>query len=134
MPIYTSTEQFYACMGQVIDSIQQHTPAAAAAVSQARVIVRMRLTDPLAEITMNGRLKPVDIRYGPTKMRADLEMQLTADTLHSLLLDELSIKQAVARGMIKVRGPVWKLAPMGRVIEAGRAFYPDVLRNCAQGG
>ena len=51
-------------------------------------------------------------------------MELSGDTLHRLLLHEITTKKAMAGGLIKVRGPAWKLSPLIGVIQAGREFYP----------
>ena len=60
---------------------------------------------------------------------ADLEMELSGDTLHRLLLHEITTKKAMAGGLIKVRGPAWKLSPLLGVIQAGREFYPQALQK-----
>ncbi len=35
----------------------------------------------------------------------------------------------LASGLIKVRGPAWKLSPLIGVIQAGREFYPQALQK-----
>jgi hypothetical protein len=39
------------------------------------------------------------------------------------------MKKAMGRGLIKVRGPAWKLRPLIDLIHAGRMHYPEVLRQ-----
>jgi len=129
MPFYPSPDHLYSALGQTLTRAQTHAPNAAAAVIQSRLIIQMRFTEPQAELLVNGRKDPFQIEYGPTKLRPELELRLPADTFHQILLQELEIKAAVAHGIIKVRGPVWKLASFGPVIEAGREVYPMVLRD-----
>ena len=129
MPFYPTPDHFYTSIGQTLTRAQTHAPDAARAVINAKLIIQMRFTDPLAELLVNGRKTPFQIEYGPTKLRPQLELHLAADTFHHILLQELEIKTAVSRGMIKVRGPVWKLVSFGPVIEAGQQVYPRVLRD-----
>jgi hypothetical protein len=129
MPFYATPDHFYASIGETLTRAQTHAPKAAAAVIQSKLIIQMLFTDPQAELLVNGRRTPCQIEYGPTKLRPELELRLAADTFHQILLQELEIKTAVSRGMIKVRGPIWKLASFGAVIEAGQQVYPLVLRD-----
>jgi hypothetical protein len=128
MPFYPTPDHLYTSLGQTLTRAQTHAPDAARAVINARLIIQMRFTDPQAELLVNGRKTPFQIEYGPTKLRPELELHLTADTFHQILLQELEIKTAVARSLIKVRGPVWKLSSFGPVIEAGQQVYPSVLQ------
>lgn len=129
MPFYSSPDHLYTSLGETLTRAQTHAPDAADAVINAKLIIQMRFTDPLAELLVNGRKTPFQVEYGPTKLRPELELNLAADTFHQILLQELEIKTAVARGLIKVRGPVWKLTSFGPVIEAGQQVYPFVLKD-----
>lgn len=134
MPFYSSSDHLYTSLGQTLTRAQTHDPNAARAVINARLIIQMRFTDPLAEVLVNGRKTPFEIEYGSTKLRPELELNLAADTFHQILLQQMEIKTAIARGLIKVRGPVWKLASFGPVIEAGQQVYPLVLQELGYSG
>jgi hypothetical protein len=129
MPFYTNCDRLYACLGDVLTRIQREAPQAAENVSESRLLIRLKCTAPASEILINGRRRPFQTSFGPSPMRPDLEMELAADTLHQLLLHELSTKKAVASGLIKVRGPAWKLSPLIGIIQAGRSVYAEVLRK-----
>lgn len=129
MPFFTSSDHFYSAIGETLNRAQTHAPHAAQAVIQSRLMIQMIFSDPQAEMLVNGRKTPFQIEYGPIKLRPELELRLPADTFHQILLQELEIKTAVSRGLIKVRGPVWKLASFGPVIEAGQQVYPLVLQD-----
>jgi hypothetical protein len=101
-------------------------------VLKNRLSVKFKLTGPTAEVVLDGRQRRVQLAFGPTAGRPDLEAELATDTLHQLLLDELSIKKAMAQGLIRVRGPAWKLSVLIDVIKAGRRFYPDIVKRQAE--
>jgi hypothetical protein len=134
MPFYATSDHFYTSIGETLTRAQSHDPDAAGAVTQSKLIIQMRFTGPQAELLVNGRKNPFQIEYGPTRLRSELELRLAADTFHQILLQELGIKTALSRGMIKARGPVWKLASFGPVIEAGQEVYPQVLRDLGYAG
>lgn len=129
MPFYPTSEHLYTSLGQTLTRAQTHAPQAAEALIQSRLIIQMRFTGPQAELLVNGRKNPFQLEYGPTQLRPELELHLAADTFHQILLRQLAIKAAASRGLIKVRGPVWKLASFGPMIEAGQQVYPFVLQD-----
>ena len=42
---------------------------------------------------------------------------------------ELSLKKAMGNGLLKVRGPVWKVTVLADVFYRGRAIYPQILKD-----
>jgi len=129
MTLFEDADQFYACMRALFARIEEEEPTAGDAVWASRLVIRLRCTAPAAEITLNGRQRPVQVRYGPTNLRSDLDIELAADTLHRILLGELSLKKALANGRLKVRGPAWKTFALADLFRRGQAIYPQVLRE-----
>lgn len=129
MPVFSSSEQLYSCAQAVFDRVQAEKPNAADAVFDARLLIRFRCTEPAAEILINGRRRPVDVVYGPVKLRPELDVDLRADTLHEILLGELSLAKALASKAMKVRGPAWKTLALADLFFHAQAIYPDVLKE-----
>ena len=69
MPVYQSAEQLYETLMLLFESVHTQDPAAALAVSKSRLIIRLRLSSPNAEVVINGRKNPPDIVYGSTSLR-----------------------------------------------------------------
>ncbi len=129
MPFYKNAEQIYAVMQGLMDHMRHETPNPVDTLSSSRLNVRILLADPDAEITFDGRKRPVDVAYGPANGRATLEISMTADHMHRILLDEYSIKKGFSSGELKVRGPVWKAMSFAETFEKGRKYYPQVLQE-----
>lgn len=129
MTFYTNAEQITAVMQALFESMRGMTPDPVDALVSSHMVFRINLTDPEAHITINSRKRPVTIEYGSTNGRADLEIGMTAETLHLILLDEYSIKQGFSNGELKVRGPIWKALSFADIFQKGRAFYPQVLKD-----
>ncbi len=127
MAFFEDSQQLYACARALLGRVQDQHPDAADAILASRLVIRLSTTDPDVEITINGRRRPVQISYGPVKLRPTLDIQMEADTLHRILLGEQSLKKAFAGGLLKVRGPVWKTADLAPLFAHGRQIYPQVL-------
>ena len=129
MTFYTDAEQIYTIMQALFESMSSMTPDPVDALVSSHIVFRINLTDPDAHITINGRKRPVTIDYGATNGRADLEIGMTAETLHLILMDEYSIKQGFSNGDLTVRGPIWKALSFADIFQKGRSFYPQVLKD-----
>ena len=133
MPVYETSDQFYATLRQLFERVREETPNPVDALVSTRLAIRLQLSQPQAVITIYGRRRPVEIAYGNSspisQQRADLEAELTADTLHYILLDELSLKKAIANRQLKVRGPVWRTKPLAEILDQGKKHYPQILRE-----
>jgi hypothetical protein len=129
MAFYADTGQFYAAMQALFDRIQDGDPGAADAILASRLIICLRLVEPAAEIWINGRQRPIQITFDSSHLRPTLDIELAADTLHRIMLGEQSMTKALAAGLLKVRGPVWKATALADLFRQGQALYPQVLRE-----
>ena len=129
MAVFRDSEQFYSCIQTFLTAIQEHDPGAADAILASHMIMRLRTSNPEGEIALNGRKRPLQVSYGPAGLRPTLDIEMTADTLHAILLNELSLKKALANGQLKVRGPIWKAQALADLFYQGRDIYPQILRE-----
>jgi hypothetical protein len=129
MAFFTDSGQLYACAKALFTQIEEEDPGASDAILASHLVIRLHCTEPDAEFTLNGRRRPVQFTYGPAKVRPTMDIELAADTLHRILLNELSLKKAMGNGLLKVRGPVWKVTVLADVFYRGRAIYPQILED-----
>lgn len=131
MPTFASADKLYACLKPVFDRIQTEAPASLAGFVKAKVLLRLKATAPAAEIWLDSRKPALQITFGAATHRPDLDVEIAADNLHLILLDQLSTKKAMGEGKIKVKGPITKMPVVIEVIKAARPFYPEAAK--AQG-
>jgi hypothetical protein len=93
------------------------------------MVIRLRCTHPSATVTINGRKRPLETVFGDSRLRPTLDIELEADTLHQIMLGEISMKRALAQGKLRVKGPVWKASALGDLFHRGQAIYPKVLQE-----
>jgi hypothetical protein len=129
MTYFSNSEQIYRIMKALFERMGGLAPDPVDALVSSHLVVRIKLTAPDAQITINGRKRPVSIDYGVVNGRADLEIGMKSETLHLILLDEYSIKQGFSNGELKVRGPIWKALSFVDIFKRGRAYYPQILKD-----
>jgi hypothetical protein len=129
MAVFESSDQLYETLKILFSRIAKDKPDSAAAVSKSRLYLRLRTTSPATEVNFNGRQNPLQITYGPSTVRPDIELELPAEMLHDILLGITPLKKVVASGKFKVRGPVWKAFVLEDIFHTGQSIYPDILRQ-----
>jgi hypothetical protein len=126
MPVFADATQLYRCTEELFARVQEQDPQATDTILASRLVIRLRSKAPDAEITMDGRRRPVQTTFGPSPLRPTLDIELAGDTLHRVLSGTLSLKQAVANGLLKVQGPVWKTQALADLFRHGQAIYPQL--------
>lgn len=129
MAIYKDSQQLYNCAEAFFTRLRETYPQAEDAVKKAKALIRVNCTDPDVQLLINGRRNPVEIEYGSTKIRPEVDIEMSSDTLHKILLGELSLPKAVTSRQMKVKGPVWKTFGLAELFERGQEIYPDILRE-----
>jgi hypothetical protein len=129
MSIYASDAQLYACFQSLFGTIEGHDPKAADALLKASLAITFNCTSPTASITIDARRAPVQLAYGPTPVKPTIEVGLTADTLHCLLLGEMRLTKAIGSDLVDLKGPVWKTLSLADIFHYAQQFYPGVLQN-----
>lgn len=128
MAIYANAEQFYAVMKEVFDFVVQH-PQHIDSFTRSNLVIRMRTTQPEAEILLDGRQPPLQVFFGPTPGLANLEISLTADLLHAMWLGKESTHKAFFTGRIRTSGNLLKAMQLGDVFQEAERIYPTVARK-----
>jgi hypothetical protein len=129
MAVYSDAEQLYTYVRALFALIAEKNPAAADAVLASRLVIRLHCTEPDAEITLNGRQRPLETMFGPTRLRPTLDIELAPNTLHAIMLGELGLRKALADGLLEVRGPVWKAKALADLFQQAQELYRQVLRE-----
>jgi len=127
MTPYTNSDQLYACIKALFSRIAAEDSGAADEILASRLVIRLRCTEPAAEFTVNGRRRPLETIFGPSSLHPTLRIDLATDTLHRIMLGELPLKTALARGLLKVQGPLWKSTALGDLFRQSQTLYHQVL-------
>ncbi len=128
-PPYRDAEHLYAVMRALFSALQAQPGNPVDALARSGLVIRLDIRAPQAGILIDGRARPAAVHFEARRVpRPDLDVRLQADTLHRILLDELSLREALARKQVSVRGPLWKARALAEIFSQGRKLYPAVLR------
>lgn len=130
MAIYATDEQLYSCFQALFKRIAEEDEAAADSLLKSKLSIRFQCSEPTAAITIDARKKPVDIIYGSTRVKPTLDINLSADTLHEILLGKIGISKAMGSGRMKPKGPIWKSVALEPLLHDAQKMYPAVLNDC----
>ncbi len=130
MAVYASAEQLYACFQALFKRIGEEDQAAAETLLKSKLSIRFQCSDPTAAITIDARKKPVEIVYGSTQVKPVLDIKLSADTLHEILLGDIGLLKAMGSGRMKPKGPIRKSVALEPLLHDAQRLYPEILKSC----
>ena len=102
--IYASEAEFEALFTRMFDRIETDDPDGMNELVEQEMVIRFRLRAPDAELWIDGRSKPVQTSFGAQELEATLTADLTANTMHELLLGTLPLGKAILFRKLKVQG------------------------------
>ncbi len=129
MPVYANADTFYPIIKEVFARIEKDSPHAINGLMKSKLIVRFKLTHPIAEITLNGRRATFQATYGPSKVLADLEAHFTGDTLHKIFMGDWTLAHALNIGQLRINGPMLRALELAELFQAAKIHYPAVLKE-----
>lgn len=129
MAFYEDVAQFHVVLRRLFAEIEAANPRAADLLYRSRLLIRIKCTAPITDIWINGRRRPLTINFGHARLHPNLEVELAGDTLHQILLGELTLKRAVGSGQLQVQGSVLKAKALADLFHQGQAIYPQILRE-----
>jgi hypothetical protein len=138
MPIYVSDDLMYAVFKDLFDGIQAKDPTASESMLRSGLVIRFQCHNPTAQVTFDARQAPLKIDYGPSATQPQISISLSADAMHCILLGELGIRKAMGRGLLDLKGPIWKVIALSDLFNRSQDLYPGVLHeyglpaNCPQ--
>lgn len=128
MPYFASPAAFYATMQKLFEKMRSQEPNPVDTLVKQRISIQFTVQQPDAYIALNARKKPVEITYGQAvKFRPEIDVLITADVLHKILLNEISLTTAIASREMKVTGPVFKTFSLKEILDQGRQIYPQII-------
>lgn len=127
MPIFQSVEQLYTVLDEVFHAVMQH-PDNLDSFLRSNLVIRISFAEPEGEILVDGRQPPLEVFYGPRPGKANLEISMSADTLHAIWMNEASTSQSFFNGRIKTRGNLMRAMRIAELFYACEQVYPAIAR------
>lgn len=128
MAVYQSAEQLYNIMQQLVAEIEGRYPQATEAMLKSKLVIRFVCRQPDGEMVVDARKRPLQILYGTSAVKPQLDIHLDADTLHQILLGNLNLVKALGSKKVQPKGPVWKVISLAPLFEQAQTVYPQILK------
>src|SRR4051812_46177603 len=125
MAVFASDRELYAVLQRVFERLSAD-PQKIAPFTHSNLVIRIILSDPTAEVLLDGRQPPMEVFYGPRPGKANLEFSLSADLLHRLWMNEESTSSAFFSGRIKTKGSLLKASHLVELFRDIEEFYPAI--------
>jgi putative sterol carrier protein len=100
---------------------------------ELQMVINFRLSDPTADIWVDGRSRPVVTAFEPIGVDATLTATLSADSMHQLLLGTLPLGRALLFRKLKVSGSKSKAMQLEPLLHACQAVYPAIAADALGG-
>ncbi len=124
---YRDEIELYSCLGRLFDQVEADVPQATDSLLKAKLSIRFNVTDPAALLLINAKERPLQIEYGRAHHhKPDLEVDITGEALHQILLGQLSLTKAVGSKKVTPKGPVWKVMALADLFYHAQKIYPAV--------
>ncbi|NLM24324.1 MAG: hypothetical protein GX210_09615 [Firmicutes bacterium] len=125
MMIFESTAKMYDVLGELFNELMKDQPLYQKFID-SDITIRFNISDPDGYIwlTRDGKVICGEADYKPT-----IEMTLSGDTCHKFWLQEIKMPVALAKGLIKAKGPLPKVLNLLPLIKPAYVIYPDIAKK-----
>ncbi len=123
--IYADAEQLRGVYSEMFDDVADDEGMDGLVAQQ--MVINFRLDDPSIEIWVDGRTRPVATTFDPIGVDATLTAELSADSMHELLLGTLPLGKALLFRKLKVSGSRSRALGLEPLLHACQAVYPGII-------
>ena len=128
MQIFHSSEQFYNVLNDLFQQVSEN-PKNIETFTRSNMVIRLKTTDPEAELLLDGHQPPLEVFFGPRPGAANIEISLPASLLHRMWTGLESTSAAFFSGKVKVKGNMLKAMQLFELFEEAERLYPAVAKS-----
>ncbi len=124
MAIFENTQKMYDVLGALFKTLMAD-PVAGPKFIESEIIIKFDITDPAGNIW----LCTDGVICGPADMKPTIEMSLSGDTCHKFWLQQIAMPVALAKGLIRAKGPMPKVIKLLPLLKPAYQAYPDIAKQ-----
>ncbi len=125
MAVFESTEKMYEVLGSLFESLA-NDPTVRPKFLNSEVTIKFTIHDPEGYIWLT---KEGEVICGPADIKPTIEMKLSGDSCHKFWLKEIKLPVALAKGLIKAKGPMPKVLKLLPLLNPAYKAYPDIAKK-----
>jgi len=129
MGFFADSETLVRTLQILFQHMQEVSPETTGLLSAQKMIIRLKIREPEAQVTINGRRTPAQVIYTGNGLKPDLDVSLSADALHNILTAQMRLRDAIKSGEMKVGGAIWKAGAFEAILKKGQELYPRIIKE-----
>ncbi|HNW28665.1 MAG TPA: hypothetical protein PKN50_09320 [Spirochaetota bacterium] len=127
MAVFENTEKMYGILGALFNKLVKD-PAVGPQFVESNIIIKFAIDNPSGEIWLSPN-NGGEVMCGPSGLTPTIEMALSGDTCHKFWLQEISMPVALAKGLIKAKGPLPKVLKLLPLLKPAYEAYPGIAKE-----
>ncbi len=127
MAVFENTDKMYTVLGSLFNKLVKD-PAVGPQFIAAEIVIKFTIDNPSGEIWLSPG-NDGEVICGPSALAPTIEMSLSGDTCHRFWLQEVSMPIALAKGLIKAKGPLPKVLKLLPLLKPAYAAYPSIAKE-----
>lgn len=125
MAVFSSTEKMYEVLGTLFEALM-HDPVVGPKFAESNIIIKFIINDPDGFIWLTSEPKVI---CGEADLKPTIEMSLSGDSCHKFWLKEISLPVALAKGLVKAKGPMPKVLKLLPLLKPAYEAYPAIAKK-----
>ncbi|MGV7930253.1 MAG: hypothetical protein AB2L13_15355 [Spirochaetota bacterium] len=127
MAVFANTEKMYEVLGSLFETLLKD-PTAGPKFVESEIIIKFDINDPAGQIWLSNE-NGGTVSCGSASLKPTIEMTLSGDTCHKFWLQQIAMPVALAKGLIKAKGPMPKVIKLLPLLKPAYAAYPDIAKK-----
>ena len=129
MAIFNSKDQMQTILGGLFEKLLGD-PVVGPKFVKAGITIKYNVTDPEGTIWVTpGDGMTGEVIVGKSDKKPDVEMTLSGDTCHKFWLKQISLPMALAKGLVKSKGPLPKVLKLLPLLKPAFDAYPEHAKS-----
>lgn len=124
MAVFANTEKMYEVLGELFQTLAKE-PGIVETLSSDNLVIKFDISEPAGQIWL---LPDGQVICGSHDGKPVVEMTLGGDTCHKFWLQQIKMPLALAKGLIKAKGPMPKVLKLMPLLKPAYAAYPAIAK------
>ena len=125
MAVFESTEKMYEILGTLFETLFKDEIVSKKFID-SKITIKFIINDPDGYIWLTEDGKVI---CGEADLKPSIQMTLSGDSCHRFWLKELKMPIALAKGLIKAKGPMPKVLKLLPLLKPAYEAYPDIAKK-----
>lgn len=129
MAVFETKEKMQTVLGGLFEKLLKD-PVYGPKFAGSDITIKFKISDPNSELFITpGDGKKGEVFWDAKDIKPTVEMTLSGDTCHKFWLKQISMPIALAKGLIKAKGPMPKVLKLLPLLKPAYENYPEWAKS-----